>query len=138
MLNIDREVETLKRMAVGGLREKYLEVFREPSRSGNKQFLWRRIAWRLQALEEGDLSERARRRAMELAKDADLRIRPPKGACGSSWWLQGVKWRFHGRSPVPRQGASRSLSGLSTPISFIPPQPCPSTLILSLPLSHSP
>ncbi|MCX7590098.1 MAG: DUF2924 domain-containing protein [Kiritimatiellae bacterium] len=38
----------------------------------------KRILWRLQALAEGDLSERARRRAAELANDADLRLNPPK------------------------------------------------------------
>jgi hypothetical protein len=32
----------------------------------------------LQALNEGDLSERARRRAAELANDADLRLSPPR------------------------------------------------------------
>src|SRR5262249_59613066 len=37
----------------------------------------KRIAWRLQALAEGDLSERARQRATELANDADLRLSPP-------------------------------------------------------------
>lgn len=35
--------------------------------------LFRRIAWRLQALAEGDLSERARTRAHQIARDADLR-----------------------------------------------------------------
>jgi hypothetical protein len=34
----------------------------------------------LQALAEGDLSERARRRAAELAQDADLRLSPPRPA----------------------------------------------------------
>jgi hypothetical protein len=33
----------------------------------------------MQALAEGDLSERARRRAAELARDADLRLNPPQG-----------------------------------------------------------
>ena len=37
----------------------------------------RRIAWRLQAQAEGDLSDQARRRAMDIANDADLRIRAP-------------------------------------------------------------
>ena len=37
----------------------------------------KRIAWRLQALAEGDLSERARQRAAELARDADLRLNAP-------------------------------------------------------------
>ena len=38
----------------------------------------RRIAWRLQANAEGDLSERARQRALLVAEDADLRIRAPQ------------------------------------------------------------
>ena len=48
------------------------------SRSNHKQFLFRRIAWRIQANALGDLSERAHRRALELADAADLRIRAPK------------------------------------------------------------
>jgi hypothetical protein len=42
--------------------------------------LIKRIVWRLQALAEGDLSERARKRAAELANDADLRLKPSKSA----------------------------------------------------------
>jgi len=68
-----KEIMNLTRMTVGELREKYLEVFGEETRSHHKDFLRKRIAWRLQALAEGDLSERARRRAEELADDADLR-----------------------------------------------------------------
>lgn len=70
--NVAREVPALKRMTPKELRGRYLEVFGEESRSGNKDFLWKRIAWRIQALAEGDLSERARRRAEELANDADI------------------------------------------------------------------
>ena len=73
------EIEDLRRMKAGALRAKYRELFGEESRSSNKQFLFRRIAWRLQARVEGDLSERARRRALEIADDADLRIRAPEG-----------------------------------------------------------
>jgi hypothetical protein len=69
------QIDELSRMTVGQLRQKYLEVFGEESRSNHKQFLFRRIAWRIQALAEGGLSERARRRALEIANDADLRIR---------------------------------------------------------------
>ena len=72
------EIEGMKTATTAALREKYLIVFGQPSRSSNKQFLFRRIAWRLQALREGDVSERARRRAAELANDADLRIRAPR------------------------------------------------------------
>src|ERR1022692_1550589 len=72
------EIDELSRMTVGQLRQKYLGVFGEESRSNHKQFLFRRIAWRIQALAEGGLSERARRRALEIANDADLRIRAPR------------------------------------------------------------
>jgi hypothetical protein len=41
-------------------------------------WLVKRIVWRMQALDQGDLSERARRRAAELAHDADLRQSPPQ------------------------------------------------------------
>ncbi len=73
-----KEIEQLRTLTVNGLRERYREVFGEDSRSGNKDHLYRRIAWRLQANAEGDLSERARRRALEIANDADLRVRAPK------------------------------------------------------------
>jgi hypothetical protein len=76
-LNIAREVAALKRMTVKELRGQYVEVFGEATRSGNKDFLWKRIAWRMQANAEGGLTERARRRAEELANDADLRLRRP-------------------------------------------------------------
>ena len=76
--NVLKSIEQLRRLTVNGLREKYQELFGENSRSGNKDYLFRRIAWRLQANAEGDLSERARRRALEIANDADLRVRAPK------------------------------------------------------------
>jgi len=78
-IQVREQIERLKHMTVRELRERYGEVFGEESRSNHKQFLFRRIAWRLQAAAEGGLSERARQRALEIANDADLRIRAPKG-----------------------------------------------------------
>src|SRR5260370_9276316 len=75
---IREQIEGLRHMTVGQLKDKYTEAFGETSRSNHKQFLFRRIAWRLQANAWGGLSERARRRALEIANDADLRIRAPK------------------------------------------------------------
>ena len=75
--NIRARLAELSRMTTAELREQYLELFGEQSRSGNRQWLYRRCAWRLQALAEGDLSERARQRAREIARDADIRVRPP-------------------------------------------------------------
>jgi hypothetical protein len=75
---IREKIENLRHMTVGQLKQQYREAFGEDSRSNHKQFLFRRIAWRLQANAWGGLSERARRRALEIANDADLRIRAPK------------------------------------------------------------
>ena len=76
--DVGKEVAALKRMAAGALRDRYAEVFGEATATGNRTWLVRRIAWRLQALAEGDLSERAKARAAELARDADLRVIPPR------------------------------------------------------------
>src|SRR5271165_2575702 len=77
-LLIGAEVAALRRLTAADLRRRFAELFGEPTQATNKTWLIRRIAWRLQALAEGDLSERARQRAAELANDADLRIGPPQ------------------------------------------------------------
>jgi hypothetical protein len=78
---IPKQIAALERMTVGQLQRRYAEVFGEAARSGNKRWLFRRIAWRIQALAEGDLATRAIERSRELARglarDADLRLRPP-------------------------------------------------------------
>lgn len=75
---IKKQVEALADMTVAELREKYQEVFGEETRSRHKDFLRKRVIWRLQANAEGGISERARRRAEELANDADLRLVAPR------------------------------------------------------------
>ena len=72
------EIENLRRASLAALREKYREVFQEATQSRHREHLFRRIAWRLQALAEGDLSERARSRAQQIARDADLRTVAPR------------------------------------------------------------
>src|ERR1017187_10966488 len=74
-----REMESLRRAGMAELRKKYQEVFQEETRCTHREHLFRRIAWRLQALAEGDLSERARGRAQQIAQDGDLRINAPRG-----------------------------------------------------------
>ena len=76
-VNVAREAAALQRLTVPQLRQRYAEVYAETTNAGNRAWLVKRILWRLQALAEGDLSERARRRAEELANDADLRLNPP-------------------------------------------------------------
>jgi Protein of unknown function (DUF2924) len=76
-LNVTKELAALQQLTMPELRAKFAELFGEATRAGNRPWLVKRIIWRLQALAEGGLSERARRRAAELANDADLRLNPP-------------------------------------------------------------
>src|ERR1700694_5829294 len=62
-------LEALQDLKVAELKKRYHELFGEASKSANKQYLFRRIAWCVQANGEGDLSERARRRVAEIADD---------------------------------------------------------------------
>ena len=74
-IRITQTIRELRQMTVGELREKYIEVFGEANRSRNRDYLIRRIAWRIQANAEGGITERAKLRAQDLANEADIRVR---------------------------------------------------------------
>ena len=57
MLNIAKEVAAMERMTVDGLRAKYAEVFGEPTNGRHKDWLVKRIIWRMQANAEGDKTQ---------------------------------------------------------------------------------
>ena len=75
---LQRQLGLLSELSPAQLRERYAEVFGEPIRSGNKAWIIKRLAWRIQTLAEGGLSERARQRARELAHEANIRLSPPR------------------------------------------------------------
>ena len=110
-----RQIDGLRHQSVGQLRVKYREVFGQESRSNNKPFLVRRIAWRLQANAEGDLSERARQRASALAEEADLRIRAPESFLKK---LAGPK-PSDPRLPVPGIQLNRQFQGQSVSVEVL-------------------
>jgi hypothetical protein len=87
-------------LTTSGLKKKYLEVFGEESRSSNKQYLVRRIAWRMQADVQGGLSERARQRIVEIADDRDLRTRLPADFSARDAWAL-ARSRHDWRIPRP-------------------------------------
>jgi hypothetical protein len=77
-LNIKQEVARMKSMPTAELRDHFETVCLEPPRSRNRDWMIKKIAWRLQANEQGGLPERVRQRALAMADDADLRKRPPQ------------------------------------------------------------
>jgi hypothetical protein len=78
--DITRELAALTKMGNAALRERYREAFGEETTSHNAAYLRKRIAWRIQELAEGGLTDRAKRRLAELAENAPLRERPPEAA----------------------------------------------------------
>ena len=81
------EVDALRRAPIEKVRERYRELFGEEPRSRRRESLVRRIAWRLQANTEGGLSERARKRAHEIATEADVRVLPPRSIGQLDSWF---------------------------------------------------
>ena len=72
------QIAALDGMTTGELADLYRELHGQPCRTRHRAYLIRKNAWRIQANAEGDLSERARKRAAELANDADVRVMAPK------------------------------------------------------------
>jgi len=122
---IREEIEALRNLTKAKLKEKYREVFGEETRSNHKQFLFRRIAWRIQANAWGGLSESARRRALEIANDADLRIRAPKNflrepADNGRTAEARVKPSLDPRLPLPGTPLIRRYQGMEPLLRFGP------------------
>src|SRR5258708_25084857 len=70
------QIEALRKLTTAELKGRYRKVFGEATKSNNKPYLLKRIAYRIQEKKNGGLSPRARQRAEHLAKDAPIRRRP--------------------------------------------------------------
>ena len=112
-MNVEEEVAALQEMTTDELRERYAEIFEEEPRSRHKVYLIRKIAWRVQAEAEGDLSERARRRAAELAVDADVRTTSPRGETVATMPKRTTKTavQLDSRLPAPGTAITRKYKG---------------------------
>src|SRR5688500_5812663 len=67
----------LLQMSVSELQCEWQRVFNEPARSRNRASLLQRLSYRIQELAQGGLSERARKRARELAAESPIRRQLP-------------------------------------------------------------
>ena len=122
-LNVGKEITALQRMTVPDLRRRYAETFGEGTTSRHKQFLIRRIIWRLQANQEGGLSERARQRAKELAAESDVRLTAPKvrpvGAPGPTK-VASIRISEDERLPMPGAILTRRYKGRVIEVRVLP------------------
>jgi Protein of unknown function (DUF2924) len=121
-----KEIEQLRQATVGELRAKYFELFGQPSRSNHKQFLFRRVAWRLQAVAYGELSAHARQRALALAQDVDLRIKAPAHLVGTPQQVMQPTLKSRRKAgrderlPAPGNVLRREFKGLIVVVQVLP------------------
>ncbi len=77
-ISIPAQIARLQEMSVGELRDEWRKLYGEEPRSRHRVWLWKRLAWRIQELEYGGLSERAKKRLEDLMPTAELALRVPK------------------------------------------------------------
>jgi hypothetical protein len=73
------QIARLKRMPVAELRLEWRRLYGEETRSRNRDYLWKRLAWRVQELAYGGLDEATKQRLEELAPETYVRARRPNG-----------------------------------------------------------
>ena len=116
-------IEECRKLTLRALRAKYQKLFGEPARSRHKDYLFRRIAWRLQADRYGDLSDQARQRALAIADDSDLRLRIPQESAlknGAPVSGSGIHRRTDLRLPLPGTVLTRSFKGRTVKVCVLP------------------
>jgi len=75
---IAAQLTALHGMSAAQLRTQYRELFGEDTTSHNRDFLFKRIAWRLQEQAFGGLSQRTKDRLIALVDESQIRVRPPQ------------------------------------------------------------
>ena len=121
-----REVEELRCASIARVRAKYRELFGEEPRTRHRESLFRRVAWRMQALAEGGLSARARLRASAIADDANLRVLAPRGLLdGTAASIESLgagraRSRYDTRIPRPGTVLEREFRGTAVTAKVLP------------------
>ena len=89
MVEVSKEVRALEALTLPQLRGKHLELFGSESRTKNKTFLKKKLAWRIQERAEGGLSTEAKNRLAELTPAllpvrAESKRRPVKSTAAAA------------------------------------------------------
>ncbi|MBI4584573.1 MAG: DUF2924 domain-containing protein [Planctomycetes bacterium] len=74
MMDIAKEIDNLRQLKVPELVARYETVYGKPPRVKNREWLWKRIAWKIQEQRFGGLSETARKRLEELIAEIKLPV----------------------------------------------------------------
>ena len=74
-------IEQLRTWNVSALQKKYQEVFKDASKSSNKQYLFRRIAWRCRPTRKGASASALAIEPSRLPTRLTSVRAPPRGSC---------------------------------------------------------
>jgi len=125
MEGLEEELKRLGSMAMRQLREKYGARFADEFGTTHRQYLIRRIAWRLQAAAYGGLSVEALCRAREIANEGELRSGSPARRHGNSKPVEITKTSRERDPRLPAVGTeltrtyrSRTISVTVSPAGF--------------------
>jgi len=80
MKSITKEIAELRAMTAHELAEKYKQVFGKSPRVKHKEYLWKRIAWKIQEQRFGGLPGAARRHLNDLMNEIELPSKRKSGA----------------------------------------------------------
>jgi hypothetical protein len=69
---ISARLEELRALGADLLRSRYQDVFGSEAQTTDTNYLRRRLAWQMQASAGGDISDTARRRALEIVRHVEL------------------------------------------------------------------
>src|SRR5262245_28890405 len=105
--SILNRVHALRAMTVGELQVEWERLYGQPTRSRNREHLWRRLAWRLQELALGGLSESVKSTIADLAPVTFTRARTPASFDPTA----PPKTRRDPRLPRPGSTLTRSWHG---------------------------
>lgn len=93
------QLAELPTMAVRHLQARYLELFGEATRSRNRDYMVKKLSWRIQEIAEGGLSDRAKARLEEI------KARPPVPPRADTRRKRTTTKRVAGRDPrLPKIG----------------------------------
>jgi hypothetical protein len=81
--DIEVAIGRLAKMTVPQLQQRHMELFGEVSPTPHRQYVFRKIAWELQAREQGHLPEETRQYAIGIAREAKLGVRIAENASRS-------------------------------------------------------
>lgn len=115
------QIMALKEMPIMDLQKKYEEVFEgKKATSINKTYLWKRIAYRIQEMQNGGLSEKSRARIEELIKEHDpinnKALRPDVGLENSGSNKPRVR---DGRLPIPGTVITKQYKGTTLQVKVL-------------------